>query len=196
MLSIEQLKIIIEVCLLTSDEFISQAQLLSIFSADQAVTKSHLELAIEQLATDYTMRGFELITLNNAYRLRSKHQFQNYLNKLHQNRPPRYSRAVMETLAVIAYRQPITRGEIENVRGVSLNSLIIQTLLEREWIEVVGHKQVPGRPELLATTSKFLHDLGLNNLQELPPLPELSQSFTDNLPLDFIEEYDKNKELP
>ncbi len=192
-MSLQHIKKVIEACLLTANEIIDLRQLTAVF--DEQIPPATIELIITEIQNDYADKGIELIKVASGYRFRSRPEFQNYLNKLYQTRPARYSRAVMETLAIIAYRQPVTRGEIENLRGVAVNSNIIQTLLERGWIEVVGHKQLPGKPELLATTARFLDDLGISTLEELPPLPNIEESFMKNNGDDFITEYDKQKEL-
>lgn len=192
-MSLQHIKKVIEACLLTANEIIDLEQLSSVF--DGQIAAETIELIIDEIQQDYADKGIELIKVASGYRFRSRLEFQSYLNKLYQTRPARYSRAVMETLAIIAYRQPVTRGEIENLRGVAVNSNIIQTLLERGWIEVVGHKQLPGKPELLATTARFLDDLGISTLEELPPLPNIEESFMKNTGDDFIAEYDKQKEL-
>lgn len=192
-MSLQHIKKVIEACLLTANEIIDLRQLAAVF--DEQIPATTIELIITEIQNDYADKGIELIKVASGYRFRSRPEFQNYLNKLYQTRPARYSRAVMETLAIIAYRQPVTRGEIENLRGVTVNSNIIQTLLERGWIEVVGHKQLPGKPELLATTARFLDDLGISTLEELPPLPNIEESFMKNSGDDFIAEYDKQKEL-
>lgn len=182
---------VIEVCLLTATDPISLNQLSTTF--DNAISEDILHGIINNLKIRYNDSGLELLTLSSGYRFRSKIEFQPYLNKLYQIKPPRYSRAVMETLAIIAYRQPVTRGEIEDIRGVSVNSAILQTLLERGWIEVIGQKQIPGRPELLATTTKFLEEFSISSLQDLPPLPyiDTTQFKAED---DLIEEYDNAKE--
>lgn len=186
------LKKVVEACLLTANDIIDLEQLAAVF--DHQLSNSSLEKILAEIADDYADRGIELLKIASGYRFRSKPEYQSYLNKLYQTKPARYSRAVMETLAIIAYRQPVTRGEIENIRGVTINSTIIQTLFDRGWIEVVGHKQIPGKPELLATTSKFLDDLAIQSLEELPPLPNITESFQQNPEHDLIEEYDSNKE--
>lgn len=183
------LKKILEACLLTSNEGLSLDQLSSIF--DNQISQLTIDNTLAELQNDYTDRGIELIKSAAGYRFRSRPEYNNYLHKLNASKPPRYSRATMETLAIIAYRQPVTRGEIEDLRGVLINSTIIQQLFERDWIEVVGHKQLPGKPELLATTKKFLADLGLETLAQLPPLPELEEANSH----DLIEVYTQQKEL-
>ena len=186
------LKKVIEACLLTANDIVDLEQLATVF--DNQISNNSLEKILAEIADDYAERGIELLKIASGYRFRSKPEYQSYLNKLYQTKPARYSRAVMETLAIIAYRQPVTRGEIENIRGVTINSTIIQTLFDRGWIEVVGHKQIPGKPELLATTSKFLDDLAIQSLEELPALPNITESFQQNPEHDLIEEYDSNKE--
>lgn len=189
----QHIKKVVEACLLTANDIIDSEQLLAVF--DDQISLNTLDEVIRELQSDYQERGIELIKIASGYRFRSKPEYQSYLNKLYQTRPARYSRAVMETLAIIAYRQPVTRGEIENIRGVAVNSNIIQTLFDRGWIEVVGHKQLPGKPELLATTSRFLDDLAIQTLEELPPLPNIEESFSKNAEQDLIAEYDNQKEL-
>lgn len=184
---------VIEACLLTATDPISLSQLSPVF--DNAISNEILTRIIARLKLRYNESGLELLELSSGYRFRSKIEFQPYLNKLYQIKPPRYSRAVMETLAIIAYRQPVTRGEIEDIRGVSVNSTILQTIMERGWVEVIGQKQIPGRPELLATTTKFLEEFSIQSLQDLPPLPyiDTAQFKPED---DLIEEYDNAKEEP
>lgn len=189
--TLSHIKKVIEACLLTATDVIAIDQLLDVF--DNQISEDTVRLIIEELASEYTDSGIELITLASGYRFRSRPEFQSYLNKLYNTKPARYSRAVMETLAIIAYRQPVTRGEIENLRGVAINSNIVQLLFDRNWIEVVGHKQLPGKPELLATTKQFLDDMGIQSLEELPPLPSINETFL-NHEQDLIEEYDSQKE--
>jgi len=192
MQQLSHIKNVIEACLLSASDIIDHEQLAAVF--DHQISHERIRLIIDEISADYNQRGIELLKVASGYRFRSKPEYQSYLNKLYATKPARYSRAVMETLAIIAYRQPVTRGEIENLRGVAVNSLIIQTLFERGWIEVIGHKQLPGRPELLATTHKFLDDLGVQALDELPPLPNLQESLIRNQDHDLIEEYDHQKD--
>lgn len=189
--TLSHIKKVIEACLLTATDVIAVDQLLDVF--DNQISEDTVKLIVEELASEYTDSGIELITVASGYRFRSRPEFQSYLNKLYNTKPARYSRAVMETLAIIAYRQPVTRGEIENLRGVAINSNIVQLLFDRNWIEVVGHKQLPGKPELLATTTQFLDDMGIQSLEELPPLPNINEAFI-NSEQDLIEEYDSQKE--
>jgi segregation and condensation protein B len=128
---------------------------------------------LEELRTDWQGRGVELVNVASGWRFCTRPEYQKFLDRLNPQKPPRYSRAVMETLAIIAYRQPVTRGDIEDIRGVTVSSNIIKTLETRGWIDVVGYREVPGRPALYATTRLFLDDLNLQSLEELPPLEEL-----------------------
>jgi segregation and condensation protein B len=132
-----------------------------------------LRRILEELRADWEGRSVELTQVASGWRFRARPEFQRYLDRLNPIRPPRYSRAVMETLAIIAYRQPVTRGDIENIRGVTVSTNIIRALEERGWIDVVGHREVPGRPALYATTKSLLDDLNLRSLDELPPLDDL-----------------------
>ncbi|MFN8770104.1 MAG: SMC-Scp complex subunit ScpB [Neisseriaceae bacterium] len=170
-LELSRIKQIINICLLTANEPLSVEQIALAF--DKQIEESLIEKIIFSLNNEYLEQGLELLRLSEGFRLRSQLEYQSYLDKVYQVKPPKYSRAVMETITIIAYRQPITRGEIESIRGVAVNSNAIQILFDREWIEVIGHKEVPGKPELLATTNKFLEDLGIASLQELPPLPKI-----------------------
>ncbi|GHD60269.1 SMC-Scp complex subunit ScpB [Jeongeupia chitinilytica] len=165
-------KLVLEAALLVAQEPLAMPALRLLF-ADELSGKDIAALLAE-LKGDWAGRGVELVQLASGWRFRSRAAVQPYLERLSLERPPRYSRAVMETLAIIAYRQPVTRGDIEEVRGVAVSSAIIQTLKERGWIDVVGHKEVPGRPELLATSKSFLDDLSLGSLSDLPPLAEMS----------------------
>ncbi len=135
-----------------------------------------LRALLDELVRDWEGRGVELVPLATGWRFQSRPEMREYLDRLNPEKPPKYSRAVMETLAIIAYRQPVTRGDIEDIRGVTVTSQIIQTLEARGWIDAVGHRETPGRPALYATTRKFLDDLGLRSLQELPPLEEVAQT--------------------
>ena len=167
-----QLKKILEVALLTSPEPLSLAELKKL--SDAPVENHTIEKMLEQLAQEYTGSGVELNRVANGWRFRACPEMQPYLNRLNPQKPPRYSRAVMETLAIIVYRQPVTRGDIEEIRGVAVSSQILKTLEARGWIDIVGTRDTPGKPELFATTKQLLDDLNLRSLQELPPLEEMS----------------------
>lgn len=164
-------KTVLETALLTSAEPLALADLKKLF--DEDLSNDTLRHALEELRRDWEGRGIELTHVASGWRFRARPEFQKFLERLNPQKPPRYSRAVLETLAIIAYRQPVTRGDIEEIRGVAVSTQIIRTLQARGWIEVVGHKEVPGRPELLATTRAFLDDLNLASLDELPPLDDL-----------------------
>ncbi len=129
-----------------------------------------LHLLLEELALDWQGRGVELVSLASGWRFQSRPEMRAYLERLSPEKPPRYTRATMETLAIIAYRQPVTRGDIESIRGVTVGSQMIRQLEERGWIDVIGHREAPGRPALYATTRQFLDDLGLKSLAQLPPI--------------------------
>jgi segregation and condensation protein B len=167
-----QLKKILEVALLTSPEPLSLAELKKL--SDAPVENQTIEKMLEQLAQEYTGSGVELNRVANGWRFRACPEMQPYLDRLNPQKPPRYSRAVMETLAIIVYRQPVTRGDIEEIRGVAVSSQILKTLETRGWIDIVGTRDTPGKPELFATTKQLLDDLNLRSLQELPPLEEMS----------------------
>ena len=135
-----------------------------------------LRVLLDELRVEWQSRPLELIQVASGWRFRTRAEYLPYLDRLNPERPPKYSRAVLETLAIIAYRQPVTRGDIEDIRGVTVASQIIKVLEERGWVDVVGHRDTPGRPALLATTKKFLDDLGLRSVTELPPLEVMNQT--------------------
>ena len=165
------LKTVLETVLLASQEPLPVAELKKLF--DEEISSDTLRRVLEELRRDWQGRGVELVQVASGWRFRARPEYQHYLDRLNPERPPRYSRAVLETLAIIAYRQPVTRGDIEDIRGVVVSPNIIRALEARGWVEVVGHKEVPGRPELLATTRSFLDDLNVSSLEELPPLEDL-----------------------
>jgi segregation and condensation protein B len=167
-------KRILEAALLASQEPLSLADLRRLF--DDQVGADTLKNLLAELREDWSGRAVELVSLASGWRFQTRPEFQPFAEKLQPEKPPRYSRAVMETLAIIAYRQPVTRGDIEDIRGVVVSTQIIQTLESRGWIDVVGHRETPGRPALYATTKTFLDDLGLRSLQELPPLEEIAKT--------------------
>lgn len=167
-------KRILEAALLTAQEPIALNDLKRLF--DNEIGTDTLKNLLEELREEWNGRAVELVSLASGWRFQTRAEFQPYLERLAPEKPPRYSRAVMETLAIIAYRQPVTRGDIEDIRGVTVSSQIIQALENRGWIDAVGHRETPGRPALYATTRRFLDDLGLRSLQELPPLEEIAQT--------------------
>jgi segregation and condensation protein B len=176
----EDVKRVLEAVLLANQAPLTLAELRKVFQDE--LNNDFLRRALEDLRAEWQGRGVELVAVADGWRFQTRPEFQAYLDRLNPEKPPRYSRAVLETLSIIAYRQPVTRGDIEEIRGVAVGSQIVRSLEERGWIEVVGHKDVPGRPALYATTRRFLSDLGLRALSELPPLPELARdSLVENL---------------
>ena len=169
----EQLQQILEAALLAAGQPLSTAQLAALFTDDERPPKGEISRVLEHLGNACAGRGIELSKVASGYRLQVKKELNEWVSRLWKERPPRYSRALLETIALIAYRQPITRGEIESVRGVSVSTNIIRTLQEREWIRVVGHRDVPGKPALFGTTSIFLDSFDLQNLDDLPTLAEI-----------------------
>ena len=187
---INELKRIIEAAILVSDDPISINRLISLFPEGAKPEKPEIMAAIEELSADCEQRGIELKKVGSGFRFQSKERYAEFLRKLYELKPPRYSRAVLETLSIIAYRQPVTRGDIEDVRGVSVSTEIMRTLLNRQWVKEVGFKDVPGRPALYATTKEFLAYFNLKTIREMPELQqkrELDEIAKDNqisLPLD------------
>jgi len=167
-------KRIIEAALLSSQEPLSLADLRRLF--EDEIGPDTLRRLLDELREDWAGRAVELINLASGWRFQTRPEFQPFAERLNPDKRPRYSRAVMETLAIIAYRQPVTRGDVEDIRGVAVSAQIIQALESRGWIDVVGHRDTPGRPALYATTKAFLDDLGLRSLQELPPLEEIART--------------------
>jgi segregation and condensation protein B len=164
----QEAKIVLETALLTAERPLPLAELRKLF-ADE-LNADTLRALLDELRADWGGRGIELVALASGWRFQSTAAMRVYLDRLNVEKPPRYSRAVLETLAIIAYRQPVTRGDIEDIRGVAVTPQVIKSLEERGWIECIGHRETPGRPALFATTRAFLDDLGLRSLQELPPL--------------------------
>ncbi len=176
----EEAKRILEAALLASQEPVQVIELKRLF--DQELNVDTLRKLLDELKAEWAGRSVELVNLASGWRFQTRADFQPYLERLQPEKPPRYSRAVMETLAIIAYRQPVTRGDIEDIRGVAVSSQIIQSLENRGWIDAVGQRETPGRPALYATTRKFLDDLGLRSLQELPPLEEIAKTVPAEAP--------------
>ncbi|MEX0708854.1 MAG: SMC-Scp complex subunit ScpB [Woeseia sp.] len=169
-----EIRYFVEAALLAAGRPLSVDQLKALFDDDAAPEKAEIRQALSDLDDEYAPRGLTIGEVASGFRIQIKTSMAERLGKLWEERPPRYSRALFETLALIAYRQPMTRGEIEEIRGVSVSSNIIRTLLEREWIRVVGHRDVPGRPAMFGTTRLFLDYFGLKKLEDLPPLADLS----------------------
>jgi len=168
-----ELKNIVEAALLSAGQPLTVEKLQAMFPADSQPTREDIRAALAQLERDYAERGIEIKQIDRAYRVQTREKYAGFVGRLVEERPVRYSRALLETLAIIAYRQPVTRGDIEDIRGVAVSTEIIKTLLGRDWIREVGRKEVPGRPALYGTTRAFLEHFNLNRLEELPPLAEL-----------------------
>jgi len=170
----EKIRNIVEAALMTATEPLSIARLDTMFEPDiDRPSRDEIRAALEHLAGGCDGRAVELKQVASGWRFQVRADYSEWVNRLFEEKPQRYSRALLETLAIIAYRQPITRGEIENIRGVSVSAGIVKTLQEREWVRVVGHRDVPGRPELLATTRQFLDYFNLKSLSDLPSLAEI-----------------------
>jgi segregation and condensation protein B len=178
MLNPNEVKTVLETALLANQVPLSIADLRRMF--DEEIGPDTLRRLLDELRDDWKERGVELVNLATGWRFQTRPSFQIFLERLNPEKPPRYSRAVLETLAIIAYRQPVSRGDIEDIRGVTVSPNIIRTLEQRGWIDVVGYREVPGRPALYATTKEFLNDLGLRSLQELPPLEEIARTLELN----------------
>ena len=185
-----EIKHFVESALLAAGRPLSVDQLQNLFDEGAEPEKSQIRQAISTLLEEYEDRGFTIREVASGFRIQIESDMVERLQKLWEQRPPRYSRAMFETLALIAYRQPMTRGEIEEIRGVSVSTNIIRSLLEREWVRIVGHRDVPGRPEMFGTTRQFLDYFGLKKLDDLPPLADLSdwESLRVQLNLPAVEE--------
>ncbi len=181
----QELKRIIESILFAADQPVNMNQLLGLFPEGDAPEQDIIEQAIASLQEDYADHSLELREIGSGYRFQVRQDYAAWVSRLWEEKPARYSRAILETLALIAYRQPITRAEIEEIRGVSVSTQIIKTLMEREWVKVVGHRDVPGKPALYATTREFLDYFNLKSLEELPPLAELRDIDSINAELDL-----------
>ena len=177
---LKHIRSILEAALLVAGEPLALSQLSKLF--DPPLPADTVRKLLDELKRDWTDRKVELVQLASGWRFQGLTSVQAYLNRLSPEKPPRYSRAVMETLAIIAYQQPVTRGDIEAIRGVAVSTNVIKTLEDRQWVEAVGHRETPGRPALFATTKAFLDDLGLRSLAELPPLADLDSSHLLEMP--------------
>ena len=169
-----KIKQIIEVALLTNSQPLSIDDFQKMF--DKNIERSTIRMLLDEIQQDWQDKSLDLVQVAHGYRFQSKVEFSEFLKKLNPDRVPKYSRAVLEVLAIIAYRQPVTRGDIEKIRGVSLNPNSLKQLIEREWVDIIGQKEVPGRPSLYATTKYFLDDFGLKSLSQLPEYKELENS--------------------
>ncbi|MHA7680878.1 SMC-Scp complex subunit ScpB [Cupriavidus sp. PET2-C1] len=183
----QEAKIVLETALICAQEPLRVNDLRRLFADD--VGADTIRVLLEELRRDWEQRGVELVALASGWRFQSRPVMREYLDRLNPEKPPKYSRAVMETLAIIAYRQPVTRGDIEEIRGVAVSTEVVKKLEDRSWIEVIGHRDVPGRPALYATTKNFLDDLGLRTLDELPPLEDIQAqaqvALLNQEPIDF-----------
>jgi segregation and condensation protein B len=186
-MEIKELKNTVEAALMAFDEPLSAKELLQLFPEEE-VTSNDINQAINDLEKDYEDRGIELKRLSKGYRIQTRGRIQPWLKNLYEQKPKKLSRAMLETLALIAYRQPITRGEIEDIRGVAVSSKIIHYMMDREWIRVLGYRDVPGKPAMLGTTRTFLDDFNLASLQELPSLSEIKDIETLEQELQFNDE--------
>jgi segregation and condensation protein B len=175
-----EIKCVIEAALLVAGEPVPASQLAKLF--EPALAGDVVRSLLDELVHEWSSRKVELVEVASGWRFQGRRDVQPYLNRLAPEKPPRYSRAVMETLAIIAYQQPVTRGDIEAIRGVAVSTNVIKTLEDRQWVEAVGHRETPGRPALYATTKTFLDDLGLTSVAELPPLAELDSSHLLEMP--------------
>lgn len=193
-----EIKIFVESALLAAGRPLTIAQIQDLFDGRSTPEKSQIRQAISSLLEDYTDRGITIAEVASGFRLQITESMASRLEKLWEDRPPRYSRALFETLALIAYRQPMTRGEIEEIRGVAVSTNIMRSLLEREWIRVVGHRDVPGRPAMFGTTKLFLDYFGLKKLDDLPPLADLSdwESLRVQLNLPAVDEDEAEDPTP
>ncbi|NTV10915.1 MAG: SMC-Scp complex subunit ScpB [Zoogloea sp.] len=169
----EDYKRVLETALLAAAAPLAVGELRRLFDDDPGAEL--VRRLLDELREDWRDRGVELVQLAGGWRFQTRPEYQTFLDRLKVEKPPRYSRAVLETLAIIAYRQPVTRGDIEDIRGVAVSTNVLKTLESRGWVDVVGHRDTPGRPGLYATTRKFLEDLGLRSLAELPPLTEIER---------------------
>ena len=183
-----KVKMIVEGCLLAAGRPLTLDNIIAVFERSEQPDRNELKQVMQAISEDCNDRGFELKLVASGYRFQVKQDLSEWVAKLWEERPPRYTRALLETLALVAYRQPITRGDIEEIRGVAVSANIIRTLLDREWIRVVGHRDVPGRPVMFATTKQFLDYFNLKSLQELPPLSEIKKLSQTEQELDLTDE--------
>ena len=187
-----QIKRALEAALLSSAEPLPIADLRKMF--DEDVGADVIRRMLEELRTEWAEKGAELVNVASGWRFRVRPAYQKFLDRLNPQKPPRYSRAVLETLAIIAYRQPVTRGDIEDIRGVTVSSGILKALEARGWIDEIGHREVPGRPALYSTTRTFLDDLNLRSLDELPPLEDLGSLVETEQPAAQVQQFEEPAE--
>jgi len=170
---------ILETALLCGQQALSMRDMATLFQ--DTLGEDEIRALLAELQTEWQTKGIELVQVATGWRFQSRPDMREYLDRLHPEKPPRYTRATLETLAIIAYRQPVTRGDMEDIRGVTINSLLLKQLEDRGWVEVIGHREAPGRPALFATTKQFLDDLGLSSLGDLPPLEAMGQANVEML---------------
>tara|TARA_B100000959_G_scaffold80328_1_gene85631 strand:+ start:746 stop:1420 length:675 start_codon:yes stop_codon:yes gene_type:complete len=180
----EKLKNLIEAVLLASDEPLSVNKIHKILNSKTKISKSDILSSIDDLKQDYENKNIEIIQVASGLRIQAKDEVRDYLKLMFSERTPRYSRALMETLSIIAYRQPVTRGDIEAIRGVSVSSSIMKTLNDRNWVRIIGYRDVPGKPAMFSTTPEFLDYFGLKKLEELPELTDTKEPINYNLDLE------------
>ncbi len=196
-----KLSLILEALLMAADKPLSLEQLQTLLEEEGAPSRDELRAALAALKEIYAERAVELVEISSGYRFQTRTSYSQWVSRLWEEKPQKYSRALLETLALIAYRQPITRGDIEEIRGVSVSSAIIKTLMERHWVRVVGHREVPGRPAIYATTRQFLDYFNLKSLEQLPPLAEIrdldiiSKELSEQLEFEVQDDSD-GSELP
>lgn len=183
----DELKNIIEAILLSSNEPVAVEKMQEVFDEERRPSLDELKDILNSLKADYSTRAFELIQVASGYKVQTKPEYSSWVSRIQIEKPAKYSRALLETLAIIAYKQPVTRADIEELRGVAVNSHIMKTLMEREWIRIAGHKDVPGKPAVYTTTKEFLNYFNLHYLSELPSLPQIMETLTvhnANLPIE------------
>jgi segregation and condensation protein B len=189
-------KRVLETALLCAHEALTVNDLKKLFTLTEgeepALEADTIKEILAELQFDWAERGIELVPLSTGWRFQSRAEMKVFLDRLHPEKPPKYTRATLETLAIIAYRQPVTRGDIEEIRGVAVNSQTIKLLEDRGWVDAIGHRDVPGRPALLATTKQFLDDLGLSSLEELPPLQQMGQEQLPGGPENAVQAMEQN----
>ncbi len=189
-------KRVLETALLCAHEALTVNDLRKLFTVSEgeesALETDTIKEILAELQQDWSARGIELVLLSTGWRFQSRAEMKVFLDRLNPEKPPKYTRATLETLAIIAYRQPVTRGDIEEIRGVAVNSQTIKLLEDRGWVDAIGHRDVPGRPELLATTKQFLDDLGLASLEELPPLQQMGEEQLPGGPDNAVQVMEQN----
>ena len=188
-----EIKNIVEALLLSSGEPLSADRMHKIINSKELCSKADILEAIDSLKNDYENKEIEISSVASGYRIQAKSTINDFLNIIYAEKTPRYSRALMETLSIIAYKQPVTRGDIESIRGVSVSSSIMRTLTDRNWIKIVGYRDVPGKPAMFSTTNEFLDYFGLEKLSELPDLPEIKEPQNMSLDLELDKANDMNQ---